>query len=161
MKTLRIESKAQMEEIICRCDTCFVGMNDETGTPYVVPMNFGYREGIVYLHSGPEGKKVNMLQKDNRVCIVFCTGHELVYQSEQVACSYGMRAESVLCKGRAIAIEEPEEKRKALDAIMHHYCPDRSFKYGEPAVRNVRIWEVRIEEMSGKAFGRRGYESTL
>lgn len=28
-----------------------VGMADTDGTPYVLPMNFGYKDGVIYLHS--------------------------------------------------------------------------------------------------------------
>lgn len=53
MKTVIIENKEQVEEIISRCDICFVGITDLEGNPYVIPMNFGYQDGVIYLHSGP------------------------------------------------------------------------------------------------------------
>ena len=43
MKTVIIENKEQVEEIISRCDICFVGITDLEGNPYVIPMNFGYQ----------------------------------------------------------------------------------------------------------------------
>ena len=58
MKTFIIEDKQRIESIILHCDVCFVGIVDMEGNPYVVPMNFGYEDGIIYLHSGPEGSKV-------------------------------------------------------------------------------------------------------
>ena len=61
MKTFIIEDKQRIESIILHCDVCFVGIVDMEGNPYVVPMNFGYEDGIIYLHSGPEGSKVEML----------------------------------------------------------------------------------------------------
>ena len=57
MKTFIIEDKQRIESIILHCDVCFVGIVDMEGNPYVVPMNFGYEDGIIYLHSGPEGTK--------------------------------------------------------------------------------------------------------
>ena len=62
-------------------------------------MNFGYENGIIYLHSGPEGSKLEMLEHNNNVCITFSVGHKLVYQHEKVACSYSMRSESAMCRG--------------------------------------------------------------
>ena len=88
MKTFIIEDKQRIESIILHCDVCFVGIVDMEGNPYVVPMNFGYEDGIIYLHSGPEGSKVEMLEHNNNVCITFSLGHKLVYQHEKVACSY-------------------------------------------------------------------------
>ena len=42
MKTVIIEDQQRVEEIISRCDICFVGITDQEGNPYVIPMNFGY-----------------------------------------------------------------------------------------------------------------------
>lgn len=61
MKTVIIENQQQVEEIISRCDICFVGITDPEGNPYVIPMNFGYQEGVIYLHSGPTGSSIDML----------------------------------------------------------------------------------------------------
>ena len=109
MKTVIIENKEQVEEIISRCDICFVGITDLEGNPYVIPMNFGYQDGVIYLHSGPTGSSIDMLARNNRVCITFSVDHELVFQHPKVACSYRMRAKSVICRGRVNFIEDPEE----------------------------------------------------
>ena len=85
MKTFIIEDKQRIESIILHCDACFVGITDLEGNPYVVPMNFGYENGVLYLHSGPEGSKLEMLEHNNNVCITFRIGHKLVYQHEKVA----------------------------------------------------------------------------
>lgn len=114
MKTVIIEDKQRIESIILHCDACFVGITDLEGNPYVVPMNFGYENGIIYLHSGPEGSKLEMLEHNNNVCITFSVGHKLVYQHEKVACSYSMRSESAMCRGQVEFIEEIDEKRRAL-----------------------------------------------
>lgn len=154
MKTIIIEDKQQIESIIQRCDACFVGITDLEGNPYVIPMNFGYAEGTIYLHSGPEGIKIEMLEHNNNVCITFSAGHKLVYQHEKMACSYSMRSDSVLCRGKVRFIEDMDEKRRALDIIMQHYTK-ADFSYSDPSVRNVKVWQVQVEQMSGKALGLR------
>lgn len=154
MKTVIIEDKQRLESIILHCDTCFVGMIDLEGNPYVIPMNFGYENGNLYLHSGPEGGKIKMLERNNNVCITFSLGHKLVYQHEKMACSYSMRSESAMCRGKVLFIEDLEEKRRALDIIMRHYT-NSDFTYSDPAVRNVKVWQVSVEQMTGKVFGLR------
>lgn len=54
-----------------------------------------------------------MLQRNNNVCITFSLGHKLVYQHKQVACSYSMRSESAMCRGKVEFIEDMEEN------VMH------------------------------------------
>lgn len=157
MKTFIIEDKQRIESIIGRCDVCFVGMTDLEGRPYVIPMNFGYKDGTLYLHSGPEGGKIKMLERNNNVCITFSLGHKLVCQHERVACSYSMRSESAVCRGKVEFVEDTDEKRKALDIIMRHYT-DNETGYSDPAVRNVKVWKVPVDQMTGKVFGLRADE---
>ena len=98
-----------------------------------------------------------MLHHNNNVCITFSLGHKLVYQHKQVACSYSMRSESAMCRGKVEFIEDMEEKRRALDIIMRHYMKDQ-FSYSDPAVRNVKVWKVPVDQMTGKVFGLRADE---
>ncbi len=151
MKTIEIKDKQRVEEIIARCSICYVGITDLEGNPYVIPMNFGYRDGVIYIHSGPTGSCLDMLEQNNRVCITFCSDTELVYQHEQVACSYRMKAQSVICRGSVGFIEDMDDKREALHILMRQYV-EREFTYSDPAVRNVKIWEIPIDEVTAKDY---------
>ena len=151
MKTLQHDDKKLIEEVIRDCDICFIGMADTDGTPYVIPMNFGYQAGTLYLHSAQEGRSISILSRNPRLCVSFCSDRELLYQNEEVACSYRMRAKSVIAWGKVEYVEDFEAKVEALNIIMRQYS-DREFKYGAPAVRNVKIWKVELEEVSCKEF---------
>ena len=63
-----------------------------------------------------------------------------------------MKAKSVICHGKVRFIENLEDKRDALNTIMSHYS-DKTFEYSEPAVKNVKIWEVPIDSISAKEYG--------
>ena len=93
MKTITITDPTQIEEIIRKCPYCIVGITDLEGNPYAVPMNFAYQDGVIYLHSGPEGSKVEMVTKHPQVCITFCEGHELVYMWYRALNKIGVRGE--------------------------------------------------------------------
>ena len=131
MKTLIHTDKEQIESIIRQSDVCFVGMADTDGTPYVLPMNFGYKDGVIYLHSAQDGRSISILERNPKVCITFSIDHALVFQHPEVACSYRMRSKSVIAWGK-VAYEED---------------------FDNPAVRNVKIWTVDIDEVSCKEFG--------
>ena len=141
MKTITITDRSQIEDIIRKCPYCTVGIIDGEGNPYVIPMNFAWENDTIYLHSGPEGSKVD----------------ELVYMHKQIACSYSMKSRSVICKGKVRFIEDMDEKRRILDLLMKQYT-DNACSYAEPAVRNVKIWEVKVDEISCKSFGLRPSE---
>ena len=126
MKTLVHTEKEQIEFIISKCDVCYVGLADTDGTPYVLPMNFGYRDGVVYLHSAQEGRSISILERNPKVCITFSTDHALVFQHPEVACSYRMRSKSVICWGKVAYEENFDRKVEALDIIMKQYS-DKTF----------------------------------
>lgn len=152
MKTLVHADAAFIEETIRKCDICSVGMVDADGTPYVIPMNFGYRENVVYLHSAREGRSISILEQNPKVCISFCTDTDLVFQHPKVACSYRMRSKSVIGWGSVVFEEDYDEKIKALDIIMKQYS-DAAFEYSRPSVVNVKIWKVEFEKVTCKEFG--------
>ncbi|MDU1904410.1 MAG: pyridoxamine 5'-phosphate oxidase family protein [Dysgonomonas sp.] len=152
MVTITIEEKELIEGIIKQCKECFVGMIDEDNKPYVLPMNFGYKNGIIYLHSAPEGTSIRSLEKNPEVCITFSTPSVITHQNEEVACSYRVKGSSAMCKGKVVFVEDYDEKVKVLDVLMENYT-DMPFKYSEPSVRNVKVWKVEIEEMTGRLFG--------
>ncbi|HHU97169.1 MAG: pyridoxamine 5'-phosphate oxidase family protein [Bacteroidota bacterium] len=148
-----IKEREHVERVIRECTLCNVGMVDEEGVPYVIPMNFGYEEGVIYLHSAQEGRSITILEKNPLVCITFSTFTALSWQHEEVACSYRLQGESVICYGRVLFEEDHEEKVQALNRIMYHYT-GREFSYSDPAVKNVKVWKVVIEEASVREFGK-------
>ncbi len=143
----------EIEEILGRCDACYLGMSEENGIPYVLPFNFGYHGGFLYLHAGPGGKKFDVLKFNDRVCAAFSTDHEIRGRNENVACSYFMKYRSVLLHGRIEMIEEYEEKVRALNIIMKKYTGKDDFKYNSPAVNNVQTFRMVVEKAEGRSFG--------
>lgn len=152
MKTFSIEEQERIETVIRSCKVCFVGMADEEGRPYVLPMNFGYEEGIIYLHSAQEGRSIRTMDKNPQICVTFCSEPVLIRQHPDVACSYRMRAGSVICEGKVEFEDDFDEKVKALNIIMRQYI-DKDFTYSIPAVNNVKIWKLPLETVGAKEFG--------
>ena len=90
-----------------------------SGRPYVVPVCFGYEGDILYFHSAPRGRKLDILRRNSAVCFEFDVDCEVV--PAKSACGWSMRFRSVVGFGDASLVEDPEEKRKALDVIMGQY----------------------------------------
>lgn len=152
MRAKLITLQRDIDEIIAKCNVCYVGMVDEAGFPYVIPFNFGYRDGILYLHSSKKGLKIDILKKKPQICAVFSADHLLHAQSEQVACSYSMHYRSVQLFGEVEFVDEREEKIEILNLIMANYT-DHAFSYSEPSLREVCTFKVEVKRFSGKVFG--------
>lgn len=153
MQTLAYHDIEVIEAVIRKCDICFIGVCDPTNNmPYVIPMNFGYHNNILYLHSAPSGKVIDILNQNPNICVTFSTDHELVFQHPDVACSYRMKSKSVVAFGKVEFVDDLEQKRDILNIVMKQYS-DMEFKYNDPAVRNVKIWKIPVDSMTCKEFG--------
>jgi uncharacterized protein len=152
MRTYVIEDYAQIEKIIKSCRTCYLGVCGSDMKPYVIPMNFGMKDDVLYLHSGQFGRKWEAIRQNPNVCVTFCLGDEIAWQDEHIACSYRVKSESVIAEGKIEFIDDYEEKIEALNILMGQYS-QREFKYNAPAVKNVGVMKMKIESLGAKEFG--------
>ncbi len=113
-----ITDRGEIDDVVRRCRVCRLGMVDD-GQPYVIPMSFGYDGEFIYLHSAPEGRKLEILRKSNRVCVEFDILKEV--ETSDQACEWGMAYEGVIATGEAEILEDADEKRRGLASIMSQY----------------------------------------
>jgi nitroimidazol reductase NimA-like FMN-containing flavoprotein (pyridoxamine 5'-phosphate oxidase superfamily) len=138
-----------IESIIRRATICRIAMCD-AGQPYVVPVSFGYADGALYFHSSAEGRKVDVLRKNNAVCVEFDVDQEIT--QAQSACQWGIKYRSVIGFGRAFFVETEGEKRRALDAIMAHYGGD-SQDYPQATLKKTTVVRIEIQSATAKVSG--------
>ena len=141
--------KEEIEAVIGEALVCRLGMADEKG-PYVVPLCFGYEDGVLYFHGSPSGRKVNALRRDPRVC--FEIDMDVAIQRAETACATSVRYRSVIGFGRAFFIEDREEKVKALNALMRQYA-DGDHEVDDAQLGRTTVFGVRIESMTGRQAG--------
>ncbi len=147
MKKFLIEDPAAIEEIIRKATVCTLSMCDGD-KPYAIPMNFGYNDGVIYLHSAPEGKKLDVLKNNNQVCVSFYVDEAMNIRHEKVACSYSMKFRSVLAFGKLEFLSDQEEKVKGMNEVMKQYT-GRSFTYNTPAIKGVNVMKVMVKKFTG------------
>lgn len=153
MKTVFIEDQKEINEIIKSCDLCNLGVIDTEGRPYVVPMNFGYLDGYIYLHGANFGLLIDSLKKNPEACITFCTDTVLAYQNVDVACSYRVKGKSVIVRGKIEFIHDFDQKVDALNSLMAQFT-DKKFTYNSPAVKNVEVYRMKMDDFTAKEFGK-------
>ncbi|MGB6383509.1 MAG: pyridoxamine 5'-phosphate oxidase family protein [Syntrophobacteria bacterium] len=148
-KDREITDIALIEDVIRNSLVCRLGMsrNDQ---PYVVPLCFAYNDNTLYFHSAGEGLKLEILQQNPNVCVEFDIDQKVVQDDK--SCKWSMKYRSVIGFGKGSVVEDLEEKKKGLDAIMQHYA-GRSFEYVEAAIENTVIIKVEVESMTGKKSG--------
>lgn len=152
MKNRVLENPRDILNVIQNCNVCYVSMVDQDNKPYVIPMNFGFSENTVLLHSSKHGKKIDILKNKPDVCLVFSTDHQLSWQSEQVACSWSMKYRSVLAYGKVEFVADLAEKEVVFHQFMKNYSP-KDFKFSKPSLEEVLVIKVPIDKFEGRAYG--------
>lgn len=140
-----------IEGIIKDCQICHLSMVDGN-KPYLVAMNFGYKDKTLYFHSAHMGKKLEILAENNNVSVFFTTGTEVFYRHHQVACSWRQKYKSVQVFGKVEFIEEYEQKIEALKVFMSNFEEDFEFKFSKPSVDNIKVFKVAIDEWTARSF---------
>jgi nitroimidazol reductase NimA-like FMN-containing flavoprotein (pyridoxamine 5'-phosphate oxidase superfamily) len=144
-----ITVKTEIESIIQQSMVCRLALFDGQA-PYIVPLCFGYSNDILYFHSAKEGKKVDILKRNNQVCFEFDIGTEA--KPGKAACDWGMAYQSVIGFGQALMVEDVAEKRKALELITTQYA-GKVYKITDGTAKETLVFKVEIFSMTGKRSG--------
>lgn len=136
-------------EVMKKCDVCRIALNDD-GYPYILPLNFGMKtEGeqiTLYFHGSGEGRKYELIKRDNRASFEMDCAHKLIADREACRCTMGY--ESVVGRGR-IEIVSDEEKREALCVLMRQYH-EEEFSFRKEVADRTTVMKLLVEEVTGK-----------
>ena len=149
-KEREITELAEIEEIIEKADVCRLALSDNN-VPYIVTMNYGYKKGskpVIFLHSANNGKKIEILKRNNVVCFQMSTDHKL--GKTHVRCNCGMNYKSVVGMGRISFITDKQEKIKALNNIVDRYVIEDKHIFDEKYVGATTVLRIDIDEITGK-----------
>ena len=149
-KEKEVSDPEAVESIVKRAQVCRIAFSQDD-VPYIVPMIFGYKDSAVYLHSVPEGKKIDILKANPNVCFEVDVDQELV--KADTACDWGMRYRSVIGFGKARIIEDTEDMKKALDIIMEHYSPGETDEYPSSMLEHMTVIRIDLHTVSIKHSG--------
>ena len=153
-RELGITDRNEILDILDRALIVHIGLTDGD-EPYVVPMNYGYtmeEDGtlVLYLHGATQGRKLDLMRKNPKV---FFEMECDVQQFEgDVACRYGTAYKSLMGRGRAVIVEDPEEKMRCLSLFMKTQT-GKDFEFNEKLVKVVSI--IRIEALDYTAKHRK------
>jgi nitroimidazol reductase NimA-like FMN-containing flavoprotein (pyridoxamine 5'-phosphate oxidase superfamily) len=109
------------------------------GDPYVVPINYEFRDGAVYGHSLP-GLKISALRENPRACV----------QVDQIETD--LRWRSVLAFGNFEELKD--QRQEALTRLMAKYpmmTPVEWSVVHDADTQDIIVFRINIERMTGVA----------
>lgn len=140
----------ELMQIIDQCKVCRIAMHDNAGL-YIVPMNFGYtyenNQLVLFFHSAKEGRKITALEENSDICFEMDCEHRLITADVACRCSYSFK--SIIGNGKAVFIDDVEEKKTALSTLMKHQT-EQDFSFDDKMTNSVSVFKVIVHEFTGK-----------
>ena len=119
--------------------------------PHIIPLNYGYTlengELKLYLHSAVQGNKLDLLRKNPNVCFELDCDH--VPFEGKIACQCGLAYSAISGRGRAIRVEDGEEKMEAMSVLMKTQT-GKDFQFNERLVSIVAVIRLDVTGFSAK-----------
>jgi len=100
-KDKEITDRMEIESILSQARICRIGFSQNT-KPYIVPMNFGYKDGYLFFHCAQEGMKIDIIKQNNNVCFEVDINHEIT--DTGIPCDWSTRYSSVIGFGKALLV---------------------------------------------------------
>jgi nitroimidazol reductase NimA-like FMN-containing flavoprotein (pyridoxamine 5'-phosphate oxidase superfamily) len=107
--------RAQIDAIIERALVCRIALCDDS-TPYILPVNFGYEGGCLYIHCALKGKKLDILKRNPMVCFEVDIDHALVVGATPCSHTFGS---SLFRVGKSRERVKRQDSRRGTE-LFHH-----------------------------------------
>lgn len=125
------------------CDVLHLAFADAAG-PHTVPVNFARRERTLYLHSSFKGRKAEGLTAGTAVAVSAVARAEL--RKGEKACKFSYRFASAVGHGRARRVDDPDERRAGLEAIILRYA-GRLLPVDEAVFEKTAVFALELDDL--------------
>jgi len=142
----RRTSEEEARELLSVGEYGVLSTVDASGEPYGVPLSYVYRDGEIFFHSAPEGRKVENLGAG--ALASFCVVGETEVQPEM----FSTRYQSAIASGEIYELAG-EDKTSALGWLVEKYAPaflGEGQEYIASSQDKTRVFALRVSRISGK-----------
>ena len=129
---------------------CHVGFAIE-GQPYVIPTGYARIGDDLYIHGSSASRMLRNLSQGVDVCVTVTLVDGLVLARS--AFHHSINYRSVVILGKAVLVEDPDEKGKVLEAFTEHVIPRRWPEIRWPndlELKATSVLKLPIDEASAK-----------
>ena len=139
---LEIKSYEKIKQFLNEEHVGRISSIDVDGFPQIIPMNFVFRNDVVYMHSHVKGEKLDNISKNNKVG--FEADRELeflpsYFEDPHNAALADTLYISIVIKGIASFVSDRAEKTLALNGLMEKYQPEGFY---DPLKSDMRVLDA-------------------
>ena len=128
---LEIKSPQKIAKFLHEEHTGRIASMDKDGFPQIIPMNFVYIDGCIYMHSHIRGEKINNITQNSKVGFEVDRELEFLpsyFKDPKDASFADTLYISVVIKGNASFVTDKMEAIQALNGLMEKYQPEGKYE---------------------------------
>ena len=153
---LQIRSREKIIEFLNQEHVGRIATIDSEGYPQIIPMNFVYVDGSIYMHSHTRGEKLDNIRLNPK------SGFEVDRELEFLPSYFSSPTDasladtlyiSVVIKGQSTLVTDLDEKSLALNSLMKKYQPEGRYEPLHPqmdVLNHVAIIRIIPDNIHGK-----------
>ncbi|MFB6467748.1 pyridoxamine 5'-phosphate oxidase family protein [Cytobacillus sp. Hz8] len=155
-ETLEWNSELEINRFLAKTKTGYLGLVDGE-EPYVIPLNFVWHHNTIYFHGASEGRKMDVLKKNNHAC--FTVSLDLGTMTNPVPAKTDTAYHSVLIFGQVEQIDNLDEATAAMQLLLDKYVPGyyqqplaktHIEKYRSPLGSETKILKIPCKKLTAK-----------
>ena len=140
-----VYDKQEIYGILDEALICHVGFVQD-GQPFVIPTIQVRIDDTLYIHGSAASRMLRTLGMGISACVTVTLLDGLVLARS--AFHHSMNYRSVVILGTLTNVDDPDEKRDVLDAIVEHTVPGRSAEARGPNAQELKATSVMSMEIS-------------
>ncbi len=142
-------TEAEIETVLMEAQVGYLALARDN-QPYLTPLNFLYEKGSIYFHCALEGRKIDYIRSNPRVC--FQTGEAGGLISGDNPCSHNYSYQSVIVEGAVEEVIDPAEKENILRLITGKYATAQMAAgvISASRITSTGVYRIVPEGVSGK-----------
>ncbi len=149
----RVTDPARLRAWLARENHLHLAMTDGD-QPYLVCMNYGCEmtpegELTLYLHSAGQGRKLDILARNPRVC--FEISHLERLLPSDIPCRWTAQYYSIVGSGEAVLLGDRQEKARALSVLLRHLGHTGDVRLEDAALDQIAVLRVDVAQYEGKS----------
>lgn len=146
-------TEQEINSLLSNCLTGTLATVNSDGTPYNVPVHYVYLNNTIYIHGLPVGQKISNLKANPNICFNIYEMRGLLMDKDGKPCDTNTAYASVVIQGKAQVVEDLNEKKAALSAIILKYTPHLAEKeIPFNMLKGTAVIKLSICQMTGKYY---------
>ncbi len=132
-KEFHITDSEDIESLLNSISYGVLGLIDDEGYPYTVPLNFVYHGGAIYCHGAPtqNSKKIKAIKANDKASFTIVQEYSLLpsyFTGSDLACPATQFFKSVFVRGKVELVDNTDEKIASLSALMRKLQPEGRYE---------------------------------